>query len=730
MADGDRNYQVPWPCLPVGELVDELKGQERGWWHAGERRGYWQLLRLMYAQSQGMDPSGAANATQQLQIVGRNATFVRFRVQLARSHIKQRNIMAQGERPSFQCLALNDDFDSLAQVPTAQAGIDYVYRAAKGEQCEWRALEADGFFGEGFIWGRWDYAGGVDIVKTEQQPVIDETTGQPAMWPPEQDPQTGQMQPPQPVTQDVQKKQKAGCPTLTPLFPWDVVRDPYAKSSAWIMVREVVSKYAVAARYAAGNTPDDERKRNAILSTQNLRAEAGIAEMFAYDLGATTTDQVIVRHFYHERCEYLPEGRYVGVCGDEVLWDEPNPLPEGNPIVSICSARYFGTQFGYPECSDLLAVQEMIDELWTQFANNVTRYGNQSLWAEDGVEVDMKKLAEGGGFFNYKTGQKPPQAIQWAEIPRITEFGLTQLPELMNFMSGMNSVARGAPESNIESGAFAALMLNIAQKFVSATEQSLEQARNDVGNMLLAFLHANADTEFVGLVAGENQSPYLRVFKGTDFKGIQRVQVSTASPLSRTIPGRFELINAVKDIPDKREKAAAFTFLNTGVSSAFSDPLMSEKLLIQWENEQLMKGVWVEPSVIDDPVQHNEEHKALANKLRTMPPTDDPQEMQLRNTALQMVIQHMGKQSLTWALSDPIFCDTLKIPRPAMPANPYGSLPVQGMPSTGEPGGAPQNPAGAGDMNKPDGGQPKQPKAAEPPDNAPSQEPANVPPAS
>jgi len=723
MPDGDANPQVPWPCLPVEELVGELQGQERGWWHAGERRGYWELLRLMYAQSQGMDPRGGVNATQQLQIVSKGATFVRFRVQLARSHIKQRNIMAQGERPSFQCLALNDDFDSLAQVPTAQSGIDYVYRKAKGEQCEWRALESDGYFGEGFIWGRWDHAGGADVVKTEQEPVTDES-GQPAMWPPEQDPQTGQMGEPQPITRDVQKKVKAGTPTLTPLFPWDVVHDPYAKNSAWRMVREVVSKYAVAARFP--------EKADKIVSVNNLRTEAGIAEMFAYDVAAANTDQIIVRHFYHERCEYLPEGRYVGVCGDEWLWDEPNPLPEGNPLVSICSARYFGTQFGYPECSDLLAVQEMIDELWTQGANNILRYGNQSLWAEDGVEVDMDKLSKGGGFFNYKTGQKPPQTIEWASMPPLWEKMVEALPELMNFMSGMNSVARGAPESNIESGAFAALMLNIAQKFVSATEQSLEQARNDVGNMLLSFLHANADTEFVGMVAGENQGPYLRLFKGTDFAGIQRVQVTTASPLSRTIPGRFEMLNAIKVFPDKRDRAAAFQFLDTGSSKAFSDPLTSEKLLIQWENEQLMAGVWVEPAGIDDPVMHNEDHKALANKLRTMPPTDDPEEMQLRETALQMVLQHIGKQALVWALGDPIMFDTLKIPRPAMPANPYGSLPVQGMPASGEPGGQPQSPAqpAQDDMSNPDGGLPKPAKAADQPKNAPPQAAANMAPAS
>lgn len=708
MADGATDT-VPWPTKPLDELVDELKGQERGWWSAGQRRGYWRLLRLIYAQAQGMDPSGAPNAAHQLSFAGANANFVRFRVQLTRSHIKQRNVMAQGERPAFQCLSLNDDFESLAQVQTAQAGIDYVFRSAKGESVEWKSLESDGYFGEGFIWGRWDPDGGADVTKIEKEPLTN-PDGSPMMWPgePTKNEQTGmlEMAPEQQATKDVKVRKKAGTPTLTSLYPWEVVRDPYSRDSSWVMIREICSKYELAAKYPEHS---DE-----ILAIDNIRSEAGIAEMFAYDVGATTSDQIIVRHFYHKACVAVPGGRYVGVAGDIPLWDLPCPLPEGLPIVSICSAKYFGTQFGYPECADLLAIQEMVDEVWTQGANNVLRYGNQSLWVEDGVEVDMKKLAMGGGFFNYKTGQKPPQTIQWAEMSRIWEKMTEALPELMNFISGMNSVARGQPEANITSGTFAALMLNIAQKFVSATEQSLDAARNDVGNMLLRFLHANADAEFVGVVAGANQAPYLRLFKGGDFSGIQRVQVTTSSPLMRTIPGRFEVFNAIKNSKNKQDRAAGYQLLTTGNPDAFTESDMASQILIQWENEQLSQGVWCEPSSSDDAVQHNLKHKAAYDRLRTMPQTEDQNEMKLRMTAQMMLQQHMAQHGLVWAGSDPIFCDSVQLPRPAQPWNPYGTLPVQGIsPETG-PAGTPSGPA---PMN-PDGGTPGQPSAAQPPEEA------------
>lgn len=662
--------QVYWAAAPAHELVGELDRHERAWWSAGSRRGYWQLLRLCYAQAFGMDPAtGAANTTQQLQFVGPQAALLRFRVQLTRGHIKQRNILAQGERPAFQCLAQNDDFKTLAQIPIAQSVVDYLYRAAKGEQAGWKALESDGYFGEGGLWGRWDADGGDEVTIMRQTPAMDEL-GQPMAWP---DGQT--------ILKPESQRVKSGAPTLTALYPWQIVREPNTDSSPWVMVREKRNKWELAALYP--------ECRDAILSANNLLDQLGIAELFAYDLAGATNDVCIVRHFYHRDSAALPGGRYVGIVNGTVLWDLPNPLPSGNPVKFVCTARYFGTSFGYPEAADLLSMQEMIDELLTQGANNLMRFGNQSLWAEDGVEVDMRKIAEGGGFFTLKPQQSPPKTIEWARMPDTGKWMLEFLIERMNDISGMNSVARGAPEANIQSGAFAALMLNIAQKFVSATEASNDDMRNEAANMLLDLVRANSEAPFLAEISGANQAPYLKQFTKQDLSGIRRVQVATASPLMRTIPGRLEVFQALAPL-SKEMRAAAFQLITTGNADAFVDLDSTRSLLIQYENERLMRGEWCEPAVTDDPILHSEKHRAAMDRIRCME-NPDP-------NALAMINEHIAKHGMLWAGVDPIMAAMLGLPQPpVLPGAPMeatkgvGPEPMpEGAPNAG--GGQPESP--------------------------------------
>lgn len=682
---------VYWAAAPAKELVGEMERHERAWWSAGARRGYWQLLRLCYAQAYGMDPAtGAANTTQQLQFVGPTASIVRFRVNLTRSHIKQRNIMAQGERVAFQCLALNDDFQSLSQIPMAQSVIDYLFRAAKGEQAGWKALESDGYFGEGALWGRWDPDGGDDVQVTREVPIMDELQ-QPMSWP------DGSA-----LTEPKEETVKSGQPTLTALYPWQLVREPNTENSPWIIVREKRNKWELAELYP--------EQRETILSASNLLSELGIAELFGYDLAGATDDIVIVRHFYHRHSAALPGGRYVGVVNGAPLWDLPNPLPSGNPVKFICTGKYFGTSFGYPEAADLLSMQEMIDELLTQGANNMMRFGNQSLWAEDGVEVDMRKLAEGGGYFTTKPGQSPPRTIEWARMPDAGKWMLEFLIERMNEISGMNSVARGAPEANIQSGTFAALMLNIAQKFVSATEASNDEMRNDSANMLLDLVRANSEAPFLAEVAGANQAPYIKQFTKQDLSGVRRVQVATASPLMRTIPGRLEVFQALQPL-SKEQRQAAYQLITTGNADAFVDLDQSCSLLIQFENERLMRGEWCEPAATDDPILHCERHKSAFDRLRSME-APNPQ-------ALNMLQEHISKHGMAWAGVDPVLAAMLGLPQPpAVPMSPMAQQ--QGGPNMGpQPEPAPNAAPGA-DGAPPTNGQtqPAQPAPPRPPPNA------------
>lgn len=653
------------------KVIAALDERERNYWTTINSRGLPNLWRLNYAQAFGMDPNTRRNATQKLQYAGASDAFVRFRMNITRSHVKQRIQIAMGPRPSFRALAMNDDPGSLAQVGISSKVLDYVFRAAKGEQACFEALESDQWFGEGSIWARWDFEAGDQVPYLAKEPANDQFTGQPLFNP------DGT-----PLLMDVPRTKKSGQPQLSAVFPWEKFADATARVSPWVCVKEKASKFEVAAQY-----PEVADK---ILSQQLKRDDPGMVELFCWDWGSVTTDQIVVKHFYHKPCKAVPGGRYLGYVGDVKLWDVPCPLENDMPIVSIRTAKYYGTAFGYPETSDLLAPQEMLDEVTSQTATNLIKHGNQSLWAEDGVEWDQARIAKGGGFFMLKQGQKPPQTIQWAAMPDSAKFLMEWLPSMMSDLSGMNPVVRGQPEANIQSGTFAALMLNIAEKFQSATQGEYDLALNSLGNMLLELVRANADTQFAAEVAGEGNAPYMKFFTREDFNGIRRVIIERQSPLMNNISGRFEVLNAVAQFP-KPERGAAVQMLKTGDDAAFTEADMSTKILIRTENARMSKGIPADVSKSDNILLHNPEHQASLDRLRSQEPPTEPMEKQAWEAAIMAHIQHMADHAVVWFDTDPVYLASLNLPMPPMPqvlpANMNGD-PAAAMGGGGTPPGA------------------------------------------
>jgi hypothetical protein len=667
-------------------LIGELAPREKNYWNALNNRGLPTLWRLLYAQAFGMDPNTARNATQRLEFCGPQANYVRFRVNLARAHIKQRNTLALGQRLSFQCVASNDDAASLAQTPICGKVLTYVFQEAKGEPAMMEALDSDGYFGEGYVWLRWDQESG-DVEKQQQQvPSTDAKTGQPLME------ANGQ-----PVMQTKVISKRVGAPTYTPLFPWQVTKETGVRNSNWFVIKEPASKHELMARY-----PDmaEELEKQALVRDN----QPGALELFLWDYSSVTDDTVIVKHFYHKPCAAVPAGRYMGYVNGIKLWDGPCPLETAVPIVQICSAKYFGTSIGYPESGDLLSLQEMIDELLSQAATNVLKHGNQSLWAEDGVEFDPVKVAEGGAFFTLKKDQKPPQAIQWAQLPEATKYLLEYLPLRMGEISGMNSTVRGEPDNNIESGVFASLMQSIAEKFINATQAAYDFAASDVGNFTLEFVHSNVDTRFAAEVSGEANFPYMRYFTSADFDAIKRVRVLRQSPVMNNIAGRFEVFDKTVNLP-KDERYAAVQMLATGDSSAWTENDLSCIILIRSENERLCKGIPCDVSKTDDPILHVQKHRASLDRLRTQqPPPQGTPEFMAWDRAIQLHVQHISEHCVLWSQTDEIFAFVNGLPKP--PA----FDPMQGRMTIG--GGAPQpgaqHPGAQNSGQQPGGGGPQQ----------------------
>lgn len=709
-GSGENPLKNYFANKPVEELIADLKVREKNAWNARSNRGLPNLWRLIYAQAFGMDPASGRNATQKLEFVGPQANYLRFRVNLARAHVKQRNQIAQGQRPAFQCVASNDDAASLAQVSIASKAITYTFRASNGEKALAKALEGDGYFGESWVWERWDAdAGDTEKIKT-QEPAKDAVTGQPLFDAPGV-----------PTMKPVVKTKRVGAPSYSCVYPWNAITDQNTVEPGWILVRERVSKYELMARFP-------EKAAQIERLSLKRETEPGMVELFQWDVQSATDDIVAVKHWYHENCAAVPGGRYVGYVDDVNLWDTPSPIDEGLPFGRVCSAEYFDTGMGYPEACDLLSLQEMIDELLSQAATNILKFGNQNIWGEDGVEFDPKAFVEGGKYFTLKQGQKPPQVIQWAELPTSVQYLLQYCLDRMADISGMNSVVRGDPDSNITSGVFASLMQSIAEKFVNATQASYDDCVNKIGNITLELIRSNTDSRFAAEVSGESNIPYMRYFTSDDFASIKRVIVQRQSPVFNSIGGRFEVFDKTVSLPAPQRRAAV-QMLATGDPSAWTEFDMSCLILIRKENELLSKGQHCEVSKTDDYREHVPSHRASLDRLRTQDPPQNPQELQAWQQAMVAHVQHISDHALAHAQTDAVFADVCGLPPPPMPTmGPDGSTRLG--PNPGNPVQPPLSHQGGGappPRPQQSGGPPQLPAAAGNPQSAAGRQPGAAP---
>lgn len=670
--------KVYWARKKGRALVDILVAKESAYFDALTRRGLLTMWRIAYAQYYGLDPSQLSDfATQAISTTGPQSEFLRFRINEVRSYIKQMNTIAMGERPAFQCISVNTDYQSMAQVEICDQVINYLYRRSNGEQRERELLEVDGVFGIAFGWDRWDEEAGDTV--TTMQPVPGRTlaNGQPAAMP-------------------VQKK--SGAPTTTVLYPWEVVQEPYARNEleSWRMVRERRSKWELAAEY-----PDHAEKILAITALD----EYALGELFSFDLEAATTDDCIVKHFYHPRTRAHPEGRYLGFVGDTILWDQESPVSEGTPITELCSGKFFATTFGYADSWDLCSINEMIDQLCSDTASNLATFGRQTLVVDEGTKYDVNLIALGHRVLTKNPAARPPEVVDFAEMPAATKWFLEYLHKRHEAISGLNSVARGDPASNISSGQMAALFHSIAIEYQSGRQAALDFYRERSANLKLDMVRQYADTPFVAEIAGIDERPYMTEFSRESLSNVRRVQVETSNPLMRNIAGRLQVFESIKDLPPE-ERAAAIELILTGQSKAFTRKDRTCDMRVRWENEQLAQGIPTPVLPYDDPYKHVPKHWAEIEARSA--------ELQNNQAALEAYMAHIAEHEAAYMQMSPIVAQILNIPPPPMPMM---GPPMDG--GGGELGPVPGGPPPANENGGPAPGRDssgvKLPKPSEPP---------------
>lgn len=676
-----------WALGKAGDLANSVLGKERDYFDAARRRGLDRIWQLAYAQAFGTDPMNPQDfATQTLSYVGPEGKSLRFRINEPRALVEQCNILARGERIAFKCYALNSSYEAGSQVEIANQIVNYLYDENLGPGKEDELLDAAAWFGAGFWWTRWDADGG-DDVDVEQQSKLGPTT----------------------------VSMRSGAPSTTTLFPWEYCQEPYSKNPAWGIVRERISKWELIAEFP--------QYADQIQGINNIRSQQGVAEMFMYDIDAATTDDVLLRHFYLKPCRAAKYGRYCGILEGMVLWDRPCPHPKKMPIIECCPFRYFGTRFAYAKTWDILAIQEAIDELVSQTLTNYMTFGRQNVFVPSGTNFDEDSLASGQNVFTMPTGSSGPVALSLAEMPEGSQWLIEYGHKRMNSIMGTNAVARGESDETVKSGTHAALRDSLAIRFQNGTHAAFINAVEEQANLSLDMTRQYSQTPFVIEITGPGEEGYLQQFAKNSVAGVRKVRVSVVSPMMQSQAGRLETFMAVMKLP-KEERAGAIKGIEMGDFTGFTQKPKTTDMLIRFENEQLLKGIVVQPLKGENPAIHLPEHWSEFEKLMSQP-NPDP-------VAIKVLSDHIYATIGMWQQSNPFLEMFLKVmPPPPLPGTPSGALAQLGMmtppPEPDENGDPQAGPTIGEGAVKPPGGAGKHPsgtdlpKPAEPPSNASGQ---------
>lgn len=700
MADGSemqRDPTVYWADLPPDQIAAALTEQTDKYFEALDAIRMRSIWGITYSQLFGMDPRHPGEmVSHRINFDGEEEENIIFRVNDTRSLLKQSVTLAIGQRPAYQCLAINDDFDSMAQVATCDSAFTYVMNRAYGEDLERYKVELAKMCGWSWDWHRWDHEGGDDV---EVAP---------------NDPQAAVMQ-----------KVRSGAPTVTPVPAWRAAHDTGCKDGrhAWVIIAEDRSKWELAASHTFNAFTGEDQTADILAIDCSEKHGFSMLSSGSDDwMQAKDSDAVTVRHFYHARTAALPDGRYVGVAGNIVLWDWPLPSAE-LPATCFMPTKLADTAFGYSDVWDMLPMQQMADQLISDQATNATLFGRPNAYMDEGTTMTASDIGRGGSLFTKKPGTEPPGIVQY---PAMNEQPMNLMEHILSRQAknfGLNESVRGAPGSETSSGTSQALMHSQALEFASADTQALDASRIANGNLTLNSIKQNALYPFVIEVAGESEKPYASSFDVDKFKAVKRVHVTTISPMLKTQAGRTDVYDKTKDIPNAwSNPQQVVQFLSTGQWKPTHASASARSMRIKWENEQLAKGIMVPVAAGQNPfstpgTQDGEVQAHLDEMFNALRMNDQ--------NAVRVFGEHIAQHEQVWLQTSPFMCAFLGIPPPPQASDMQpgddasgkgarGPQKAQGgksAPSKDEP--APQEPGGpSGGLGVP------LPKPAQPPAQA------------
>lgn len=626
--------------LPAEELADECQKRIIRWNDSLYRNGLINIWQRNYRLYYNADPYFRPNTYwNDFGVTGEAGEYLNIRVNHYRNLLTHMLNMIFSKLPALKSRAANTTPQAMESIDLCDAILEHDMHKKQINRQLKKAGEMALLFGTGAVSLEWDVNAGDPYLTDEMGRLI--SSG------------------------DVK------CRAKSPLdFYTDTAKEDW-NDVDWIVQRDFVNKYMLAAQF-----PDMTDK--ILTESDNDYIKRGI-----YFFDVNETDDIPVYKYYHRHAQgMLPNGRFcMWVNPNCVLYDGPNPYKK-IPLFLVKPSEGLGTYYGYSPSFDLAPVQMFYNMVMSSIATNIAAHGVSNVVGTRGSDISVTQLVGGMNYIEVAPGMPPPQPLNLLstapEMYQISQY----LERIMETVSGVNSVARGQPDSNLKSGVALGIVQSMAIQFMSGFQQSVINTLEDIGNFDLELNKTYANTPRVVSIVGKDKINEIRRWTAADISLVENIYIEPVDPFSQTLAGREARAENLlqKGLVNPQEY---LTVATTGQLEPLYRRPMSELNYIRCENEKMINGEKVPVYITDNHPLHIDEHltSTFDPDLRLKAQIPGSPEQTIMANLLEHVEQHkMAMQQQ-------------QMGGPMMPpgAPPQGPTPPQGQP---------QEPAMAGAGNQ------------------------------
>jgi hypothetical protein len=500
---------------------------------------------IFYSFSGGMDQM-------ELKALGEEGELVGISINHFRNLMQHIIGLVTSTKLAFQPKAVNTEQESLDQARLGNNLLEYYLYEKRFDRNLERALEHSMILLSGHVLTEWDPYRGQEVAG-------------------EIDPETGEER----IIRDGDIR------ILNPTI-FDVAYDFTNRcweENQWFIIRKFENKWDLAKRNperAAEILAEAEEEKDAPWESH----QAGLPGEYS--------DRVSVFCLYHESTEAVPGGKYFEFVGKVPLTETMERMPYKTVTLRrMVPGETLMTCLGYSPAMDLQGLQEAYNGESSAIITNHKSFGVQNVWVHSDDQVDVDKI-DGG--LNLIRSRVEPKGINLTATPAEIFKFRQDLAQDMEYISGVNSVARGQPEANLKSGTALALIDSKAVQFNSPIEKNYIRLAEDVASDILWILNRfpAEGNKRVYAIAGKHQRVSKIEFQRGDLDRIDRVIVKTGSAMTKTQSGRFEIATMYLKAGLIRLPEELTNVLDTGQIDTLLEAEQSQLQIIRDENEKMI----------------------------------------------------------------------------------------------------------------------------------------------